>query len=81
MTKEELGKLYPIIVKPYNPGLWDRIYFRNSLNQNENYRKEYEKLKQSLAQKYKYDREAYTNLKADFIMKVTNEATKHELSK
>jgi GrpB-like predicted nucleotidyltransferase (UPF0157 family) len=54
--------------------LWDRIYFRDYLNQNECYRKEYQELKYMLAKKYKNDREAYTNSKADFIKKVTVEA-------
>lgn len=54
--------------------LWDRIYFRDYLNQNNTYKKEYQELKVSLSHKYKHDREAYTNLKADFIMKVTYEA-------
>ncbi len=54
--------------------LWDRIFFRDYLIQNERLKKKYEALKIQLAKQYKNDREAYTNLKTDFITKVTNEA-------
>ncbi len=56
--------------------LWDRIYFRDYLIQNGKLKNEYEELKLALAKQYKNDREAYTNSKADFIMKVTAEAKK-----
>lgn len=54
--------------------LWDRIYFRDYLNQNTRLKKEYEELKLALAKQYKNDREAYTNSKADFILRVTKDA-------
>ena len=52
-------------------GLWDRIYFRDYLKDNEKTAKEYELLKIELAEKYKYEREKYTEGKADFIKKAT----------
>jgi GrpB-like predicted nucleotidyltransferase (UPF0157 family) len=59
---------------PDQKWLWDRIYFRDYLNQHDNLKKEYEKLKHALADKFKHDREAYTNAKSDFIKKITLEA-------
>lgn len=58
--------------------LWDRIYFRDYLNQHDTCKKEYQELKLKLAKKYKHDREAYTNAKADFIQRITLMA-KHAL--
>lgn len=49
-------------------GDWDEIYFRDHLRNNKQKAREYEKLK--LATKYKYDREAYTDAKTDFIEKI-----------
>lgn len=54
--------------------LWDRVFFRDYMNQQDEYRKEYEILKLALAKKYKNERELYTNSKAAFVMKVTAEA-------
>jgi GrpB-like predicted nucleotidyltransferase (UPF0157 family) len=57
--------------------LWDRIYFRDYLRQNIKVAKEYESLKISLAEQFKYDREAYTNAKSEFVKKIT-EIAKNE---
>lgn len=66
---------YHIHMGPLNQDwLWDRIYFRDYLNQNNDYKHQYQDLKILLAEKYKHDREAYTNSKSDFIIKVTEEA-------
>ena len=54
----------------------DRVYFRNYLNQNIEYRNEYQKLKEQLAEQFRNDREAYTAAKASFVIKVTEEAKK-----
>ena len=54
--------------------LWDRVYFRDYLNQMDGVRKEYQDLKIELAEKYRNDREAYTDSKADFIIRITEEA-------
>ncbi len=51
--------------------LWDRIYFRDYLRVNTNVAREYEKLKIELAEKYKFNREAYTKAKADFVKRIT----------
>jgi GrpB-like predicted nucleotidyltransferase (UPF0157 family) len=66
------GQCYHIHMGPaIHTGLWDRLYFRDYLRDNEKAAKEYELLKIELAGKYTYDREKYTEGKADFIEKVT----------
>lgn len=45
----------------------DEIYFRDYLNSHPDVAKEYEKLKFSLCKKYRYDRDAYTDAKRDFV--------------
>ncbi|GLX68881.1 GrpB family protein [Paenibacillus glycanilyticus] len=49
----------------------DRAYFRDYLRANPTVAKQYEELKFNLAEIYKYDREAYTDNKADFVSKIT----------
>lgn len=51
-------------------GDWNEIYFRNYLREHREFANEYEKLKLKLAKKYKYDRDAYTEAKTEFIEKV-----------
>ena len=57
-------------------GDWDEIYFRDYLVKHRNIAKKYEELKIKLADKYKNDREAYTNAKTEFIEKVNRLARK-----
>lgn len=57
-------------------GDWDEIYFRNYLRENSRTAGEYEKLKLKLAKKYKYDRDAYTEAKTEFIKKINRLARK-----
>ncbi len=54
--------------------LWDRVYFRNYLRENNSEAIVYEKLKMKLAQKYPNDREAYTEGKSDYIRRITGKA-------
>jgi GrpB-like predicted nucleotidyltransferase (UPF0157 family) len=49
----------------------DEIYFRDCLRQNAGIRDEYEKLKYALAEKYRLNREDYTQAKTEFIVKIT----------
>lgn len=51
-------------------GDWDEIRFRDYLLSNQEIAKDYEALKLQLADKYKNDREAYTDSKTDFIEKI-----------
>jgi len=54
------------------------ITFRDALRKNENLAKEYAELKLNLAEKFKYDRVAYTDGKTDFVNYVLKLAGKHE---
>ena len=58
----------------HDHSLWDRLYFRDYLRQNPATLKEYETLKINLAAKLRYDRDAYTLAKTDFIFTITNHA-------
>lgn len=51
-------------------GDWDELYFRDYLIQNEQQKKEYEKLKLDLAIKYRNNRDAYTKAKTGFIKSI-----------
>lgn len=54
----------------------DELYFRDYLLQYPETAKAYEHLKLSLWEKYKYNRDAYTEAKTEFIMKQTERAKK-----
>ncbi len=58
--------------------LCEKLYFRDYLISNPIIAKEYEELKIKLALMYKYDREAYTEGKSEFILRVTELAKKHK---
>jgi len=51
----------------------EEIYFRDFLRQNSDVRDEYAKLKYTLAEKYQFNREDYTQAKTEFIMKITEQ--------
>ena len=51
----------------------DEIYFRDYLRQNPGTRDEYAKLKYTLAEKYRFNREDYTKAKTEFITKITEQ--------
>ena len=59
-----------------NHSLWNRIYFRDYLRQNNDVAKEYENLKIELAKKYQYNREAYTDAKLAFVKSITEKANR-----
>ncbi len=52
-------------------GDWDELYFRDYLLIHPDVADEYAKLKIELKQKYKYDRNTYTDAKTDFIKRIT----------
>ena len=56
----------------------DEIYFRDYLNSHPQVAKEYEQLKKELSEIYKYNRDAYTQAKTEFVSKYTDIA-KREL--
>ena len=51
----------------------EEIYFRDYLRQNSDVRDKYAELKCSLAERYQFNREDYTNAKTEFIMKITEQ--------
>ncbi len=56
---------------------WKRqLLFRNFLRVHSDARDEYSKLKKKLAKKHRKDREAYTNAKEEFILKILEKARK-----
>ena len=62
---------------PYGSRLWkERIRFRDLLRTNQTVAEKYGLLKVELANKYKSDRDAYTEKKTPFIQQVLKEATK-----
>lgn len=70
------GNVFHIHMADKTHPLWDRIYFRDYLRKNTTIAKEYENLKIVLAEKFKYNREEYTNAKTNFIKRVTEIAKK-----
>ena len=67
-------KVYHIHVRYKNDH--DELYFRDYLNEHEDVRETYEKLKLSLWKSYEKNRDAYTNAKSDFVNKYTELAKK-----
>lgn len=60
-------------------GDWNELYFCKYLMTHPEAVEEYGKLKKKLEEKYKHDRDAYTNAKTEFILRITELARK-ELS-
>lgn len=72
------GQAYHVHVR-YS-GDWDELYFRDYLILHPEIAYKYQNLKLQLKEIYKYDREAYTQGKTNFITVITNDARK-ELGK
>ncbi|GEM_PF-148486 len=53
------------------PGDWNELYFRNYLIDNPQIAQEYGQLKLGLKDKYKHNRDGYTQAKTDFIQRIT----------
>lgn len=67
-------KVYHLHIKPADD--WGELYFRDYLMAHPEIAKQYGELKLKLAQKYKYNRDAYTNAKTDFVTRYTQEGRK-----
>ena len=65
-------KVFHLHIKPY--GDWNELYFRDYLKAHADIAKQYEILKISLKDKYKHDRDAYTEAKSEFILKQNDKA-------
>ena len=70
-----VAQSYHIHICEKGDTLQDEICFRDYLRQNVDAREEYAKLKYALAEEYQFNREKYTQAKAEFITKTT-EASK-----
>ena len=57
--------------------LWERLYFRDYLREFPEEAKHYAALKQFLAEKHPYDRLAYTEAKAEYVVSITERAKHH----
>ncbi len=60
-------------------GDWDELYFRDYLIAHPDAAAEYGELKQSLREKYRHNRDGYTEAKSDFVLKCSH-AAKQEFS-
>jgi GrpB-like predicted nucleotidyltransferase (UPF0157 family) len=59
---------------PFDSQLWhQRLAFRDALRQNPSLAAEYANLKLSLVERFRLDREAYTEAKASFVQRVLSE--------
>ena len=60
---------------PYQSRLWkERLAFRDYLRSHSDVAREYAQLKYQLAEQYRFDREAYTEAKSEFIQRVLGKA-------
>ncbi|MDR3141157.1 MAG: GrpB family protein [Tannerellaceae bacterium] len=66
------AKTYHVHIRKKGNLPQDEIYFRDYLRQNADVRNEYAKLKYTLAEKYQFNREYYTQAKTAFIMEIMN---------
>ena len=73
-TKGYKGQAFHIHVR--YKGDWDELHFRDYLLTHPEEVRKYEKLKLELAEKYKNDRDEYTNQKGDFINRINKQARK-----
>jgi GrpB-like predicted nucleotidyltransferase (UPF0157 family) len=63
---------------PFRSELWhDRLAFRDALRNDDALAAQYERLKLELAERYRHDREAYTEAKTEFITGVVSTVRGH----
>ena len=63
-----------ILVPVDHPTFAARLAFRDALREDASLAAEYEALKRELAGRHRFDREAYTNAKSDFVVRMTRAA-------
>lgn len=66
------AKVFYLYIKPLEN--WGELYFRDYLKKYPNVARQYEKLKLQLKKQFKYNRDAYTDAKSDFIINFTQKA-------
>ena len=70
-------RTYHIHVAPEGHRVWEGVVFRDYLRTHPEDAQRYADLKRKLAESYGNDREAYTDLKTDFVNEITFKASKH----
>ena len=65
-------KVYHLHIKP--SGDWSELYFRDYLQKYPSAARRYEELKMNLAEKFRHDRDSYTDAKSDFIDEYSQKA-------
>lgn len=70
-------RTYHIHAAPKGHQVWQGLSFRNYLRIHPGEAQRYADLKYNLAESHGNDREAYTDLKADFVREITEKASKH----
>jgi len=63
------GQVYHLHIR--YPGDWDELYFRDYLISHPDTANEYAQLKLELKEKFRHDRDGYTEAKTDFIQSIT----------
>ncbi|NHJ31546.1 MAG: GrpB family protein [Asgard group archaeon] len=77
LDKRTKGIKIHLYIVDINSEYWSRhILFRDHLRANPEIAREYNKLKEELVKKYRYDRESYSKGKAKFIKKVEDKTKK-----
>lgn len=79
IIRDELtgGRTHHIHVAPEGHRVWEGLAFRDYLRTHPGEAQRYAVLKQKLAESHGNNREAYTDLKADFVREITLRASKH----
>jgi GrpB-like predicted nucleotidyltransferase (UPF0157 family) len=68
-------RTHHLILVPFDhPTFAARLAFRDALREDASLASEYEALKRELAGRHEYDREAYTDAKSDFVVRMTRAA-------
>jgi GrpB-like predicted nucleotidyltransferase (UPF0157 family) len=71
----EAHRTHHLHIVPFESPLWfDRLRFRDALRGDSRLAEQYAELKMDLARRYRYDREAYTEAKGDFVAAVLAKA-------
>ena len=70
-------RTHHIHVAPKDHQVWQGLFFRDYLRTHSENAQRYATLKNKLAESHGNDREAYTELKADFVNEITFQASKH----
>jgi len=74
-------QLYHLHMAPADHPIWECLLFRDYLREHPEARKEYEGLKYGLAEKFRTDREAYTDGKEEYVNRIMENVKKAQQTK